>query len=208
VNLEDPHLQKFISTIRKQEMLTKEQKQKQIEGIQIKKIEIRLSLVGKKRGDAMIDCLWPRTTLSSNGKEKTLAFTHWRKLGEIRNARNEMLGIRAKKLHNYREDIADLSKLHLVEDLISMVTGIRSSNMEWTILRVGKDIYRKVQARLGQAVQMKSFRRRYDIYMRKLERAEGKTAIRKLLLSLPVRMEKRDVIEAWQESVMEKIHEA
>ena len=44
--------------------------------------------------------------------------------------------------------------------------------------------------------------------MRKLERAEGKAQLRKLLLSLPIRMEKRDVIEAWQEAVVEKITEA
>ena len=174
-------------------------KKKQISEIQIKKVEIKLSLAGKKLIIPLFECLWPRITLISNGKEKSLSFTHWQKLINHRYDRQDRKGYSSLNM------ALRISKLHTIEDLISMTTGIRGSPMEYPIMCMAKEIERKVNTILNRAVRNKSFLHRYKVHMRKIERSEGLNQLKELLITL--RLEKRDVIQAWNEVAIKKIHD-
>ena len=69
----------------------------------------------------------------------------------------------------------------------------------------GKMLYKKIYKKIVVAARKQSFVDRHKTLMRRFERIDGKNQLRALLLKLPHRLEKRDVIEAWKEAVVIRV---
>jgi hypothetical protein len=164
-----------------------------IADVEVVKVEVTLSLSGIEKNTPLIECLWPRVTFSCWGKQKVHPFTYWREMMETK-----------KDDPNF--------KYHTMDDLVFLTAGLRPVKRPYVLADAAeakaKMCYKKIQQKLAQASQKKSFQERHRKLMRKIERAAGKKAIRDLLLSLPHRLEKRDVVEAWHEAVVHKVMES
>src|SRR5512135_9349 len=156
-----------------------------IADVNIQKVDVTLALSGVESRTPLIECLWPRVTFICRGKMKVHPFTYWRDMMEFK-----------KDDPNFKH--------HTMEELVFLTAGLRPVKRPFALSDAAemraKILYKKVQQKLAAATQKASFKERHRKLMRKLERAEGKQKIRELLLSLPHRLEKRDVVEAWQEA--------
>lgn len=164
-----------------------------IADVDITKVDVTLSLSGVGSQTPLIECLWPRVTFVCRGKEKVHPFTYWRDMLQVKKNDPQF-------------------KYHTLEDLVFLAATLRPVQRPYILADAAeakaKILYRKIQAKLATATQKASFKERHRKLMRKLERAEGKQKVRELLLSLPHRLEKRDIVEAWQEAVVHKVMES
>lgn len=164
-----------------------------IADVEVVKVEVTLALSGVEKNTPLIECLWPRVTFSCRGKVKVHPFTYWREMMETK-----------------KDD--PKFKHHTFEDVVFLAATLRPVKRPFILADAAeakaKILYKKVQQKLAQATQKKSFIDRHRRLMRKIERADGKRRLRELLLSLPHRLEKRDVVEAWQEAIVHKVMES
>jgi hypothetical protein len=161
--------------------------------VEVKKVEVILSLSGIEKNTPLIECLWPRVTFICRGKEKVHPFTYWREMMDMKKGDPNF------KHHTFSDVVFLAATLRPVARPIVIADAAEAK---------AKALYKKVQTRITQATQKKSFQERHRRLMRKIERATGKKALRDLLLSLPLRLEKRDVIEAWNEAIVYNVMES
>jgi hypothetical protein len=164
-----------------------------IADVEVREVEVTLSLSGIESKTPLIECLWPRVTFVCRGKEKVHPFTYWRQMMETK-----------KGDPNFKH--------HTMQDMVFLAAGLRPVARPYVLSDAAEAkarmCYKKIQQKLAAATQKISFRDRHQRLMRKIERAEGKKKLRELLLSLPHRLEKRDVVEAWQEAIVTKVMES
>ncbi len=176
--------------------------------VNVQKVEVILSLSGIGLKTPLIECLWPRVTFECNGKIRTEPFTYWRELSQIKTKRHAILHAPGLPFHSSAKAIAGR---HTLAEVVFLAAGLRPVKRPMLIADaaelIANKIHRHVQQKLAMATQKTSFKRRHQIALRKLERAEGKKKIRELILSMDIRMEKRDVVEAWQEAVVQRVME-
>ena len=173
-----------------------------ISEVEVKKVTVRLSLSGVERGASLVDCLWPRVTFSCNGIEKTFPFTYWRTLRDSGTKQD-------KPGSMINGNSATKTMDHTFVDIAFLAAGLRPKTRPIIVYDAaeakGKLLYKTVYQKVIAAAKKKSFIDRHIAFMRKIERADGKRQLRELLLKLPHRLEKRDVVEAWEEAVVTKV---
>lgn len=173
-----------------------------ISQVEVKKVEVILSLSGVTTGTPLQECLWPRVTFSCNGVEKTYPFTYWRRMKDS----GSRVGGPNPPVVTGRKSFE-----HDMTEIAFLAAGLRPCSRPMVLAdaaeAMGKMLHKQIQKKIYAAVPKKSFIRRHQTLMRKIERADGKKKLRELLLSLPHRLEKRDVVEAWEEAVVTKVME-
>jgi hypothetical protein len=133
--------------------------------------------------------------------ERTFPFTYWRRLREA--------GTQLAPLNLPPQVIGRRQSEYTMTEIAFLAATLRPCSRPIILADAaeakGKLLYKKIYQRIVSASKKQSFIDRHAALMRKLERAEGKAKLRDLLLKLPHRLEKRDVIEAWQEAIVHKV---
>ncbi len=178
-----------------------------ISEVEVKEVKVRLSLSGVEAGTPILECLWPKVTFSCNGVERVYPFTYWRTLkdsGTQQENKGSMFG---------GPGGGGVRRIdYTLVDIAFLAAGLRPTTRPYVLADAaeakGRLLYKQIYKRLVSAAKKQSFIDRHTTLMRKFERAEGKKKLRDLLLTLPHRLEKRDVIEAWQEAVVTRVMES
>jgi hypothetical protein len=170
-----------------------------ISEVEVKKVTVLLSLSGVEKNTPILECLWPRVTFTCNGVERTFPFTYWR---QFRDA-----GIRV--MAQDAQVIGRKPNWYTMTEIAFLAASLRPCERP-IILRdaaeaKGKMLYKKIYKKIVVAARKQSFVDRHKTLMRRFERIDGKNQLRALLLKLPHRLEKRDVIEAWKEAVVIRV---
>jgi len=172
-----------------------------ISDVKVKKVIVRLSLSGVQTNLPILTCLWPRVTFTCNGVERTFPFTYWRRFKDT--------GTVVLPTTPPSQVIGRKDSEHSLIGIAFLAAGLRPKSNPHILYQVavnrGKLLYQQIYKKVIVAAKKQSFIDRHGTLMRKLERADGKRQLRELLLKLPHRLEKRDVVEAWQEAVVHKV---
>jgi hypothetical protein len=171
-----------------------------ISQVKVKKVVVRLSLSGVQTNLPILTCLWPRVTFTCNGVERTFPFTYWRR---FKDAGTVVLP------QGHLPPANQKAPEHTMVDIAFLAAGLRPKTNPYMLREAAveraKLLYKKIYGKVVVAAKQQSFVDRHGTLMRKLERADGKRQLRELLLKLPHRLEKRDVVEAWNEAVVHKV---
>jgi hypothetical protein len=178
-----------------------------ISDVKVKKVVVVLSLTGVSKQEPITDCLWPRVTFVCNGVERTYPLTYWKRFkdaGTVVLPHGPLPPANQKSLEHTMVDITFMT--------MYLAAGLRPKTHPYMLREAAvakaKLLYKKIYGKVAVAAKKQSFVDRHATLMRKLERADGKAQLKELLLKLPHRLEKRDVIEAWQEAVVHKVMES